>query len=117
MGSWVYINKIGGAHPMNKILSFLIKHKDRIQIVAVVSLVSIVALWIYQRPGETKDTDRDNSEMGVVIPKGFLIVPLDLANVRQISGMISKYGVLDVFNSRSNQLVARNLHVSKNLER
>lgn len=49
--------------------------------------------------------------MGYSIPKGFLVVPLELSNGKILSHMISRVAVIDVFQGQS--LVAQNLKVVK----
>ncbi len=71
----------------------------------------IMSLWIIQ--GGQPEASNESNELGLTIPKGFLIVPLELANARAIDGMISHNGIVDVFLSKQNKPMVENLRIVK----
>ena len=75
-------------------------------------LTVIISLWILQG-GNPSYNDAEPTELGVTIPRGFLIVPLELANAASINTMISRNGVIDVFAPKQNRPVVENLRVIK----
>jgi hypothetical protein len=88
--------------------------KDRMLLpIAILALV-LMALWIFQadrRPDESETAQQE--EFGVTIPRGFLLLPLELANAASVSSMIHRRGVVDVFLGRQSSAIAANLRVIK----
>lgn len=97
-----------------KFLDYYKAHKERTLILGALFLTSLTFLWIFEKPSAPPATASasEPSEMGVNIPKGFLVVPLELANARTISLMMNRMGVIDVF-APGERLLAKNLRILK----
>ncbi len=87
-------------------------NKERTQIIIAVVMACLVTLWIFQKPSEANTDTGAGGEFSMNIPRGMLVVPLELSNAKQLSTLISKLGVIDVFTGESHCL-AKNLRVIK----
>jgi hypothetical protein len=76
---------------------------------AIILTVSM-SMWINQR---TPQNDGGPVELGTVIPKGFLMIPLELANRNSLAGLITHNAVIDVFQPGQTVALAENLRVLK----
>ena len=97
---------------VKKFLEYYKLHKERTLIAVALLLTSLTFLWIFEKPAEVKEGPGEPSELGVSVPKGYLVVPLELANSKYISMMVSRMGVVDVFTPTS-RLLAKNLRILK----
>jgi hypothetical protein len=79
----------------------------------VLVVLVLTALWIFKVDEKPIASHEGGEEFGITIPRGFLLLPLELANADSISGMIRSRGVVDVFLGRRSQALAVNLRVIK----
>lgn len=78
---------------------------------AVVTLSVVTALWVAGR--DNGHPGGDGTELSTSIPKGFLVVPLELMNASSLSSLVSKNAVLDIFDPSTDKAVVENLRVIK----
>jgi hypothetical protein len=85
--------------------------RERAIIGASVLCAIILALWIaHSEPIEGKT---EAEELGVVIPKGQLIVPLEMANSAALNGLITRTAVIDLFKAGEPIALVEGLRVLK----
>ncbi len=70
-------------------------------------VLGLISLWISYYPVE-KNQDNDvpkleNESVDTYIPKGFVLVPLDLSNLESLNSFIGQAGVVDLYKSRDGQ--------------
>jgi hypothetical protein len=85
--------------------------REKIIFASVVVLTILLALWIAERE-PVKDGDA-NAEMSLNIPKGMLVVPLELANGNALSALVSHAAIVDVFQSGEKRALVENLRIIK----
>lgn len=73
----------------------------------------ILTLWIVQAPKTENADQKEDFEMGLTIPKGFLMVPLELANGQALSHLVQKQAVIDLFQKGMKLPLAENLRIIK----
>lgn len=88
------------------------KHgRERTLVGASVVVAIFLALWIaHSEPTETKS---ETEELGVVIPKGQLIVPLEMANSVALNGLINRNAIIDLFKSGEPLPIVEGLRILK----
>jgi len=74
-----------------------------------VILTVICSLWL----AHSNPPDEPLQEIGVSIPSGQLIVPLELANAQALSGLITRNAIIDVFKSGETEPLVESLRVLK----
>ncbi len=57
--------------------------------------------------------DETPFEIGVKIPKGFTLIPIQLRNASSLSTLISEQGIIDVFEGSQTHAVVENLRILK----
>jgi hypothetical protein len=87
--------------------------KDKLLLYSSVALTVIFCIWAFNSTPPTKDLTSEATEMGTAIPKGFSIIPLELANAPGLSALITKNGIIDVYRSKSPRPLIENLRVIK----
>jgi len=83
--------------------------KERIAICGVVILVIIVTLWIAQ----WSPTEDPSTELGLSIPVGQLVVPLELANSAALNGLVNRTAVVDLFTPGDKNPFVESLRILK----
>ena len=86
--------------------------RERVMIASLVVLTVILALWIGGRDGP-KESTTEFSELSLTIPKGFLVVPLELANSGALASLVARNAVFDVFQPGEKKAIVENLRVLK----
>ncbi len=80
-------------------------------VIAFTILISVALVSAYTR--DNKDTPLDRPmEIDTIIPKGYVLVPLELENKDAISSVIQNFGVIDLFsgnpeNGRARKIATR----------
>ena len=68
--------------------------RERAAILGVVILGVMVSLWLATPGASNPDQPFD---LSLVIPKGFLVIPIELANAKSLAALVNQNGVVDVF--------------------
>ena len=70
-------------------------------------LLGLISLWIGFYPLEKKPDSSEKSQeiesVDTYIPKGFVLVPLDLSNLESLNSFIGPAGVVDLYKSKNGQ--------------
>ena len=61
----------------------------------------IVISFIFSDRSEPKDLKIQKIEADTIIPKGFVLVPIDLENIDSVSGVINQFGVIDLYTGKN----------------
>lgn len=85
------------------------EHKEKIFVFLALVLTVLTALFL----SSPKKTERDVPELGQIIPKGFLVVPLELANAESLSHMIQQNGIINVYSQGLKNPLVENLKILK----
>ena len=86
---------------MNNITSFIPnKYKKPLFVFLGISFISIILLWMQQKPVKKEEVAVNISEN---IPEGFVMVPIDLENHESLSEVIHSHGVVDLYQKSSRQ--------------
>ena len=89
-----------------------LKKNEKLLFIILISLISLVTIWILQKPEKSVDSN-ENQDLGISIPQGQLIIPIELANGKAISSLITQYGVGDLFIEPQHKILAKNLKILK----
>lgn len=83
--------------------------KDHLHlIIAFVVLVSITAYSSYSTGSRDQNSSAQTTlEVDTVIPKGYVLVPLQLENLAAISAVIQSFGIIDLYTSSPDGLKAK----------
>jgi hypothetical protein len=84
--------------------------KERSIILGIIIVGVIISLWLASNSQSNPDQPMD---FGLVIPKGFLIIPLELANAKALSSLVNQNAIVDVFMQGQNQALVENLRIIK----
>jgi hypothetical protein len=88
--------------------------EDKILTLLALALIVVSCIWALCSPGKHANENTEGlSELGTTIPKGFSIVPIELANAQGLSGLITKNAVVDVFLAKQNIPLLENLRILK----
>lgn len=73
-----------------------------------------LTLWIFfdNKPKDAQPQDVV-TEIGVVIPKGFLVVPLQLNNATTLDSLVQRNAIVDLFQPGQRVAVVENLRILK----
>lgn len=76
----------------------------------VISLIPLLGLTLSSAPPPPKTT---MSEVDTLIPKGFVLIPIEVQNYEALDSILGRFGVVDLFQSvsESQRLVARNIRI------
>ncbi|MDZ4676103.1 MAG: hypothetical protein SGI74_01230 [Oligoflexia bacterium] len=85
--------------------------KEHYILLGTLILTVLMSLWIGQKP--VAQAEQETTEVSVLIPKGFLMIPLQLANGDSIASLIHRNAVIDVFKAGQKIALAQNLRVLK----
>lgn len=92
--------------------------KKMIWSAAVISLIPIAAAWVLRAPPEPAPERASGAAANVdtYIPKGFVLIPIDVQNYEALDSILGKFGVVDLFQSGGpgdpkQHLVARNVRM------
>ena len=88
--------------------------KENIFILGAILLTIILSLWIFSTsssPGLAQGTEE--ADIGLVIPSGQLIVPLELANASALNALVSRNAVIDVFKPGESGPMVEGLRIIK----
>jgi len=77
--------------------------------------ISVGALWKSGAPPETEKSAR-RAQVDTYIPKGFVLVPIEVQNYEALDSILGQFGVVDLFQAASpanprQHLVARNVRI------
>lgn len=85
-----------------------ISQQNKILLCSFMFLIVIYLLFgIKSDKGEQKQLDKVYAD--TLIPKGFVLIPIELANVDTISALMDQYGVVDLFSGSLNQKGSRKI--------
>jgi hypothetical protein len=74
----------------------------------------LLTLWIVaDRKPEAAPQEDVVTEIGVVIPKGFLIVPLQLSNEATMDSLVQRHAIVDLFLPGQRIALVENLRIMK----
>ncbi|MBK9292929.1 MAG: hypothetical protein IPM57_00530 [Oligoflexia bacterium] len=96
---------------IEKLKAYLSNEKHKIIVITVLSFLVLLMMWVFKKDGPAMQAKQEEVEFGAVIPKGYLLVPVDLKNSKSLSVMVVKHAVIDLF--LNNQILARNLKIIK----
>ncbi len=87
---------------MKKIFSYFQTNKKRSHIFAFVTLL-VLALWIeYSRPSTSSRPVTETLESAdTYIPKGFTLIPIDIANQEALESLVGSFGRADLYASET----------------
>jgi hypothetical protein len=74
--------------------------------------VVLLTLWIAHSNPEP-NAPNDIQEIGVVIPAGQLVVPLELANAAALNALVNRNGIVDLFKTGEKIPLVENLRIIK----
>jgi hypothetical protein len=83
--------------------------KERVLIFVAVILTIICTLWI----AHSTPQEEGPSELGVSIPPGQLVVPIELANASALNSLVMRTAVIDVFKPGEQSPLVEGLRVLK----
>lgn len=86
--------------------------KDKIIPWVVVLCATLITIFFSQK-SSTQKTVEESDLFGAVIPKGMLIVPIQLENSAGLEKLIQRQGVIDVFAPGKELPIAENLRIIK----
>lgn len=70
-------------------------------------ILGLISLWISFYPSEKKNAPAENTQelesVDTYIPKGFVLVPLDLTNLESLNSFIGQAGVVDLYKSKNGE--------------
>ena len=94
--------------------------QNKILIAALLLFIAVYFLVERWRPIPiaTEKTERHEPVYAdTVIPRGYVLVPLEIANIQAVAGLIDQYGVIDLYAGSTNQqnsfLVASKIKVMR----
>ena len=91
--------------------------QNKILIAALLLFIAVYFLVERWRPQPTAAEKQEPVYADTVIPRGHVLVPLEIANIQAVSGLIDKYGVIDLYAGSTNQqnsfLVASRIKVMR----
>ncbi len=93
---------------MKQKIEMFFKNKSKFnQAVIFFFVLGLLSLWISYYPVEKSPTHSENfnhdESVDTFIPKGFVLVPLDLSNLESLNSFIGQAGVVDLYKSKDGQ--------------
>lgn len=79
--------------------------------ILIISFVVLLVLWLILTVKNNSATEESSSEKpktfyaDTLIPKGFVLIPIDLANVEAVAGLIDQFGIVDLYSGTENNSV------------
>ena len=91
--------------------------QNKILISALLLFIAVYFLVERWRPVPATPEKQEPVYADTVIPRGYVLVPLEIANIQTVSGLIDQYGVIDLYAGSNNQqnsfLVAARIKVMR----
>ena len=88
------------------------QQKEKFLVPVVVTVAILLAMWVAEKDSP-KESDSEISELSTTIPKGMLVVPLELANGSALSALISRNAIVDIFQAGEHRPLVENLRIIK----
>ncbi len=85
--------------------------------VAVLSLIPMILAWIaFPQPSTSENSRQGMVSVDTNIPKGFVLVPIEVQNYEALDSILGHFGVVDLFQGDAEKfsqqrLVARNVRI------
>ncbi len=67
------------------------------------ALFLIIYLTLNKKTSEKTTTPPSPFYADTIIPKGFVLVPIEIANIQALSGLIDEFGVIDLYGGESQE--------------
>jgi hypothetical protein len=94
---------------MTKKILIALSQKNRPLIIAFTIFIGVFILF-KASPDDIKNKNGEKIYADTLIPKGFVLVPVELANADTVTALIDQYGVIDLYagspNARGSQKIA-----------
>lgn len=95
----------------------LINKDAKMLILATLISLTIVGFATLRTQSSSKSTSGEGQLAGVdtFIPRGFVLVPIEVQNYEALDSILGKYGVVDLFRNRADggQLIAKNVRLMR----
>jgi hypothetical protein len=85
--------------------------RERLLMGSLVILAVVIALWVCEF--NSTPQNGESQELGVMIPAGQLVVPIELANANALANLVAKMAVVDLFTAGQVKPLVEGLRILK----
>ena len=73
------------------------------------SLIPLLAMWLWPEPSTLKDGRGPSAEVDTYIPKGFVLVPIEVRNYEALDSVLGKFALVDLYQGGTTELPRQRL--------
>lgn len=83
---------------------------------ALLSLIPLLAIWLWPASAPVENAHQRHAEVDTFIPKGFVLVPIEVRNYEALDSVLGKFALVDLYQGGTpeaprQRLVGRNVRL------